>query len=308
MENEQPQAPVQGRRPRNALDEQKLKLMTEAPLATATKPASLQPAMIANQLRLRCWTNVPSDKNDGLIEARMDSATFRSFFEQLMLIVEGTRTETIRLACDAQDEQGNQAHSVTVVGGRDDQGRVFIGLIPVDQSRPRPQFILQTSSWHRWLDAQNQPIAASLASEIFARGWIRSIVELSTSVLAVNFSERQIGPDCKTIPQGQGQGGQRPPYQGGNQQSGYQKKPWQQGQGGGNFQKKPWQGGQGGGQNNYQKKPWQGGQGGGNGGYQKKPWNNNQQGGQQGGYQQQSAPQATASPREGGGFDTNIPF
>jgi hypothetical protein len=180
------------------------------------------------------------------------------------------------------------------VGGRDDQGRVFIGLIPADQSRPRPQFILHTSNWHRWLDQNNQPIAPNLASEIFARGWIRQVLELSTCVLAVNFTERQIGPDGKTIPQGQGQGGQRPPYQGGNQQGGYQKKPWQ--------------GGQGGGQNNFQKKPWQGGQGGGNGGYQKKPWNNNQQGGQQGGYQQQPAPQATASPREGGGFDTNIPF
>lgn len=301
MENEQPaQAPQGGRRPRNALDEQKLKLMSDAPLHTATKPATLQPAMIANQLRLRCWTNVPSDKNDGLIEARMDSATFRSFFERMMLLVEGKITETVRLACDAQDEQGNQAPSVVVVGGRNDKGEIFIGLIPADESRPRPQFILHTSNWHRWLDQNNQPIAPNLASEIFARGWIRQVLELSTCVLAVNFTERQIGPDGKTIPQGQG-GGQRPPYQGG-QQGGYQKKPWQQnaggGQGGG-YQKKPWQGnGGGGGNGNYQKKPWQGG--GQGGGYQKKQW-----GGQQ---QQPPQAQATAAPNPNGGFDTNIPF
>lgn len=303
MENEQPaQAPQTGRRPRNALDEQKLKLMTDAPLHTATKPATLQPAMIANQLRLRCWTNVPSDKNDGLIEARMDSATFRSFFERMMLLVEGKITETVRLACDAQDEQGNQAPSVVVVGGRNDKGEIFIGLIPADESRPRPQFILHTSSWHRWLDQNNQPISASLASEIFARGWIRQVLELSTCVLAVNFTERQIGPDGKTIPQGQG-GGQRPPYQGGNQQGGY-KKQWQGG--GQNFQKKPYQGG---GNGNYQKKPWQGGgnQNGG-GGYQKKPWQQNQGGGHQGGGYQAPAAQATAAPNPNGGFDTNIPF
>jgi len=293
MENEQPaQAPQGGRRPRNALDEQKLKLMSDAPLHTATKPATLQPTMIANQLRLRCWTNVPSDKNDGLIEARMDSATFRSFFERMMLLVEGKITETVRLACDAQDDQGNQAPSVVVVGGRNDKGEIFIGLIPADESRPRPQFILHTSSWHRWLDQNNQLIAPNLASEIVARDWIRQVLELSTCVLAVNFTERQIGPDGKTIPQGQG-GGQRPPYQ-----VGQQRKPWQQnaggGQGGG--YKKPWQGNGGGGCNsNYQKKPWQGG---GQGNYQKKQW----------GGQQQPQAQATAAPNPNGGFDKNIPF
>lgn len=299
MENEQPaQAPQTGRRPRNALDEQKLKLMTDAPLHTATKPATLQPAMIANQLRLRCWTNVPSDKNDGLIEARMDSATFRSFFERMLLLVEGKITETVRLACDAQDEQGNQAPSVVVVGGRNDKGEIFIGLIPADESRPRPQFILHTSSWHRWLDQNNQPISASLASEIFARGWIRQVLELSTCVLAVNFTERQIGPDGKTIPQGQG--GQRPAYQGGGQQGGY-KKQWQGGNGNGqNFQKKPYQGG---GNGNYQKKPWQGGGNQNGGGGYKKPWQQNQGGG----YQAPAA-QATAAPNPNGGFDTNIPF
>lgn len=304
MSEEQTAQAPQGRRPRNGLDEQKLKLMTDQPLPTATKPATLQPLMIANQLRLRCWTNVPSDKQDGLMEARMDSATFRSFFEQLMLIVEGTRTETIRLACDAQDEQGNQAPSITVVGGRDDQGRIFIGLIPADQDRPRPQFILHTSNWHRWLDAQNQPVSPAMASEIFARGWIRNTMELSTAVLAVNYSERQIGADGKTIPQNGGQSQPRPQYQNSNGggQGGFQKKPYQGNQQGG--YKKQWQqnaGGQGGG-GNYQKKPWQQ-NGGGN--YQKKPW---QQNGGGGGHQQQQQPVVTTAPLAGGGFDTNIPF
>ena len=317
-EQERPQG-QEGKRPNNALDEWKLRLFG-AVLEGAQRQSSCRVAMIANQLRFQVFTNVESAPDGGFYSARMSSPAMSAFLLGMEQILAGTR-ESIRMTCWNADDQKQKFLECTVLGGRTDQGEIFIGFAPDKEGAKPCRFMLTFDDWHRLLDREGNELSKKEHSDLFAGGWLRILRDVSASVLAFNFKDRNEDTPA--------QDGAAPAQNGGGNNGGYQKKQWgnQNGGGGnGNYQKKPWDGNGGGGNGNYQKKPWQGngGGGGGNGNYQKKPWQGNQNGGgNNGGYQkkqwngngngnggsnnnQNQGQENKAAMAEG--FDDNFPF
>ena len=317
-EQERPQG-QEGKRPNNALDEWKLRLFG-AVLEGAQRQSSCRVAMIANQLRFQVFTNVESAPDGGFYSARMSSPAMSAFLLGMEQILAGTR-ESIRMTCWNADDQKQKFLECTVLGGRTDQGEIFIGFAPDKEGAKPCRFMLTFDDWHRLLDREGNELSKREHSDLFAGGWLRILRDVSASVLAFNFKDRNEDTPA--------QDGAAPAQNGGGNNGGYQKKQWgnQNGGGGnGNYQKKPWNGNGGGGNGNYQKKPWQGngGGGGGNGNYQKKPWQGNQNGGgNNGGYQkkqwngngngngggnnnQNQGQENKAAMAEG--FDDNFPF
>lgn len=317
-EQERPQG-QEGKRPNNALDEWKLRLFGVV-LDGAQRQSSCRVAMIANQLRFQVFTNVESAPDGGFYSARMSSPAMSAFLLGMEQILAGTR-ESIRMTCWNADDQKQKFLECTVLGGRTDQGEIFIGFAPDKEGAKPCRFMLTFDDWHRLLDREGNELSKREHSDLFAGGWLRILRDVSASVLAFNFKDRNEDTPA--------QDGAAPAQNGGGNNGGYQKKQWgnQNGGGGnGNYQKKPWNGNGGGGNGNYQKKPWQGngGGGGGNGNYQKKPWQGNQNGGgNNGGYQkkqwngngngngggnnnQNQGQENKAAMAEG--FDDNFPF
>ena len=283
-EQERPQG-QEGKRPNNALDEWKLRLFG-AVLEGAQRQSSCRVAMIANQLRFQVFTNVESAPDGGFYSARMSSPVMSAFLLGMEQILAGTR-ESIRITCWNADDQKQKFLECTVLGGRTDQGEIFIGFAPDKEGAKPCRFMLTFDDWHRLLDREGNELSKREHSDLFAGGWLRIMRDLAASVLAFNFKDRNEDAPA--------QDGAAPAQNnGGGNNGGYQKKQW---------------GNQGGGNGNYPKKQWNGNGGGGNGNYQKKQWNNNGNGNGGGGnnnYQQNQGQENKAAMTEG--FDDNFPF
>ena len=283
-EQERPQG-QEGKRPNNALDEWKLRLFG-AVLEGAQRQSSCRVAMIANQLRFQVFTNVESAPDGGFYSARMSSPAMSAFLLGMEQILAGTR-ESIRMTCWNADDQKQKFLECTVLGGRTDQGEIFIGFAPDKEGAKPCRFMLTFDDWHRLLDREGNELSKKEHSDLFAGGWLRILRDVSASVLAFNFKDRNEDTPA--------QDGAAPAQNGGGNNGGYQKKQWGNQNGGG-------------GNGNYQKKPWQGNQNGGgnNGGYQKKQWNGNGNGNGGGNNNQNQGQENKAAMAEG--FDDNFPF
>lgn len=225
-EQERPQG-QEGKRPNNALDEWKLRLFGVV-LEGAQRQSSCRVAMIANQLRFQVFTNVESAPDGGFYSARMSSPAMSAFLLGMEQILAGTR-ESIRMTCWNADDQKQKFLECTVLGGRTDQGEIFIGFAPDKEGAKPCRFMLTFDDWHRLLDREGNELSKREHSDLFAGGWLRILRDVSASVLAFNFKDRNEDTPA--------QDGAAPAQNGGGNNGGYQKKQWNgngNGNGGGN--------------------------------------------------------------------------
>lgn len=236
-------APV---RTKNALHENKLRLVGDI-LKGARRPATWQLMMFGNQLRVSCYTNLENDKNNGRMEAKMDTITAFAFMEQVEMILNDPTPNKLFTECKTvvNGDWKNPVLEATLSVGRGEDKVVYVGIISADESRPRLQFRLRPTDFHALLGANRQPLPEQLVSEIYGRAYLRLMRALCPSVLDTHFTESERTQKPGGFQKG-GQGG-----------GGFQKKPWSGGNGGGNGG--GWKGGQGGG-NNYGKGGFGGGQ------------------------------------------------
>jgi len=297
------QAPSQdaGKRPWNALDEWKLRLIGRV-LDGAKKNSTLKLAMIANQLRFQAFTNIENDPTGGKVEAKLGAYDMYAVFKVIENAAANRDFKALSIPCKTGPES-EQVLESTIIIGRDSEQCIFIALKPGpgSQCQTNMSFQFYPSSYHSLQRADGQETSKAEISEYWTFAWLELMRNLCGSVLAFSGKDRsgQENVNGEAL-------AERPKQQ---WQGGGQKKPWQgNGGGGGGYQKKPWQGNNGGG--GYQKKPWQG-NGGGGGGYQKKPWQGNNGGGGNNNYQQKSSNgySGDISVNEGSeGFEDGIPF
>lgn len=253
-------------RTKNALDEMKLRLNGE--LCGGTRPPSLSMLMLSNQLRVSCYTNVENDKQNGKIDAKMDSATAYGFLDLLTRAHTFQPGEKYGVECKApfQGDWRNPKLESTLWVGKLDDGTVYIGVISYDHDRPKLIFPLVPTNFHEFIGPDKKPLGRARTSEIYSRGYAKLMENLCASVLDTHFKERE----KKDNGNRNGGGGQR--------------------QGGGGYNNNR-QGGNGGGYN----------RGGGNGG----GYNRGGNGGGYGGGGQRSAPAETEPAFDG---DDDLPF
>ena len=254
-------------RTKNALDEMKLRLNGE--LCGGTRPPSLSMLMLSNQLRISCYTNKDNDKQNGKIDAKMDSVTAYAFLDILSRAHTFQPGEKYGIECKApfQGDWRNPKLESTLYVGKLEDGTVYIGVVSYDHDRPKLIFPLVPTNFHEFVGPDKKPLGRAGVSEIYSRGYAKLMENLCASVLDTHFKEREKKDG------GNGGGGNR----GGNGGGGY-----------GN------RGGNGGGYGNRN--------GGGNGG----GYGNRNGGGNGGGYGNRPQQAAEPEPSFDGGDD--LPF
>lgn len=186
-------------RPQNVLNEFKLR-MTCAPLEGAIvkwdKPQTPTMAISIkdNQVVLTVYTNVEGDKDNGRIQAEMDTFTFYGIMEAIRTIADD-KTFAGALTIDNMGHfftGGGRSEkpgilSQTVIG-RDSEGSVFISLI--SGKRPKAKFVFRPSGLHNW-SRNGEPLSRAETSEIYARGQANVLSKLVARVLGDEFISYQ---------------------------------------------------------------------------------------------------------------------
>ncbi len=239
----------------NALKERKLKLQAD-PLDNAQQrngrsmAPTLTVAVVDNQPRFTVYTNVEGDKQNGKIEGNMDSYAFYAVMEAIRRVARKEVTHSLLIPnkgffFDPQTKKRSEqpiVKSKTVVG-RDEQGRVFIGLAA--KGRPFAKFIFSPGEYHGMEDENGKPVSAELSSSFWAMAFANLLEKMVAAVLVDEFvSQEELDAKREANKQNNRGGGGGGNYQRGNG-------------GGNNYQR--------GGNNNYQRG---GNSGGGNGGYE----------------------------------------
>ena len=262
-------------RAKNALDEKKLNLEGTL-LQGATRNPTWSVAMIANQLRVTCYSNLPNDKDNGRIEAKMSSIAMHAFLSALEYVIGHDDKCSFPFECYTvrNGDWKNPVLESTLYVGRNGEGVIYVGIVSADDSRPRLNFPMRPNNFHAFIDgATKSPLGEKLSSQFWASGYLHLMRNLTSSVLDTHFKE----PPPR--PQGGGNGGGNFNRSGG---------------GGGGYNR-----GGGGGYN-------RGGNGG--GGYNRNGGGNNNynRGGQS--QPQQAAPQQSNYAPPPADFDDGIPF
>jgi len=218
----------------NPLKERKLKLNAD-PLdgAQQRNGRSMSPtltvAVVDNQPRFTVYTNVEGDKQNGKIEGNMDAYTFGAVMETIRRIARGEIKDAIAIPnlgyfFDPLSKKRSETPGVkskTVVG-RDEQGRVFLGLSA--KGRPFAKFIFGPGEFHQGLAGPDgKPLPASVVSELYAMSFANIIEGLVKAVLVTEHKsdeEIQAAREAnKQARNGGGGGG----YQNRNNGGGYNK-------------------------------------------------------------------------------------
>lgn len=205
-------------RVKNALDNRKLNLSTPTP-GHVGKYASLIWGLYANNPRITVYTNDPNDqgasKDYGKIMAKLDAPVFFAFLELLTRATE----ESTPLDWKAKLENknfifpgGKRSDAPVVVSelwvGKDKEGMVWISIVDRNKERPRIKFLIGTSDFHRFLNADGTPMDAGETSQMFAKGYIKLLQQMMSTMLCTHWVEPEAKPQT---------GGNRPSYGNNNQ-------------------------------------------------------------------------------------------
>ena len=202
-------------RKKNALDEYKLRL--SGPTLTdqgAKFPGALAVSVVKNQIHLDVYTNVPNDKNNGNIRAAMDHLTFGAFLELFDAVLKSGPDTAYKIVnknhtfFEGKRSEEPRVVSTTILG-RDKEGVMFIALVAKD--RPYLKFDFLGTNYHAIMGPDGQPLSKAEASNFFARGWRRTINNLTGGVAVAEY----VAPEPKNKDGASGGG-----YNGGGNRNG----------------------------------------------------------------------------------------
>jgi len=158
----------------------------------ADRPPSLHVRVHNNRPKIQVWTNVPNDKNKGIIEAELDPTTlevFLNFLENAPSLEPGQHNAI--KALDRPWVKGGRSpdlkpQSKTIVGKEQD-GTIFICVLSWDQSRPVIKFPVRPSIYYQFEKSDGSQMDEASASAIFAPAWARMLRSLVFNQLREDF-------------------------------------------------------------------------------------------------------------------------
>ena len=160
------------------------KMRLQAPCPTAKgKYSQLSIDVWEGNPRIAVRTNDPSDQNNdnGFIRANLNLHNFMIMLEHIESMVKEEGRKSVRIECRSGKEQSLVS---TVVVGRKEDGRVFIGVKSSDSSRPVIEFIFHPIdfTYHPQYAANNEPIDPAKISQISAMAYVRILRSLIPSI------------------------------------------------------------------------------------------------------------------------------
>lgn len=203
------------------LNEMRMRLMGPV-LNGAERASSLSFKMKKNRPVVSVRTNLPNDKNFGLIDAELDAMSFEVLIGMLQNARDmepGTKEalRTLDFPWSGQGRSKELKPQTTVIVGREPDGLIYLAVTSWDQSRPVIKFPVVPSQYVQYIKNDGQVLTAVDASIKWSRAWAGVLRELMYDLLRANYEE----PQRNTRQNNGGQGG----YQqnsGGGQQQNYQ--------------------------------------------------------------------------------------
>lgn len=198
------------------------------PVAGATRRPNLRIRVVGNVPRISVRTNVPDDRNNGVIDFNTDLATFAVILRAIRDIADG-KVESRKFNYIDDFVAGKKLDKPVVVStvhiGKDrESGRVFMSVL--GYNRPKIRFFFGPSKYHAMVNGDGSEISEAEVSAAYAHGFVDSYLPLVLQLLVTEFN-----PEAKNVakpPSAQGGGGQR----GGG---GYQNRGGSSGGGGADF-------------------------------------------------------------------------
>lgn len=216
----------QGNRPAfkpSILNEFRMRLVGPV-LNGAERAAGLTFRVKRNRPVITVMTNLPNDKNRGIIEAELDNPSFEVFLD--MLEKAGTLEPGTKQGIKCLDypfTQGGRSRELKpqaqVIVGREQDGTVFIAVVSWDSTRPVIRFPVRPSLFQQFIKSDGSIMDEPTASLLYAPAWSRVLRNLVFGLLRTEY----VHPERRT-PAGQGGGGSG----GYQQQQQYQQQPQQQ--------------------------------------------------------------------------------
>lgn len=179
--------------PKTALNEYKLTLSCK-PAEGSTKPGNLRFTVVSNQPRIDVYTNVPNDKNNGLIRAAMDAPTCYAMLDMMNGIINGPADNKVKINnlnhtwFDGKRSDEAKLISITHIG-KDKRGVVYIAVTAKD--RPFLKFNFLPSQYHALLNGDGTDMDVADVSCHYARGMMTLWSQLIANVLNSHYVEPQ---------------------------------------------------------------------------------------------------------------------
>lgn len=213
------QAPV--RKP-SILDDRKFFLTAPAPGGEGKSNLRIRTGK--NNVRLLVYTNVKSDKDNGKIEARLDAVHFKILLEMIQDVAKTNVPGAQKLECLSGfrgKERVDPYLVSTIFVGRNNDGEVYIAVVPRAEGYSKVQFVFGSAEFHNIAGVGGVELTNQRVSELYALGWVKTIGPLVEAELIQNFD-----PDAELEAQQQRQNNYQNNGNGGGGNYG-NKKPWQ---------------------------------------------------------------------------------
>lgn len=181
-------------RVKNALFENKLKLYS--PVPDSKRPASLGISTFANNPCLTVYTNIEGDANKGTIRANVDTFTLMAVVSALADVLdtkpntEGKYEVSYRIPAKRKKPGGGWGDLIVeswIHVARDPDGRVYLAI--TDGVATSIKFYFGPSDFHNEWQFNGKPIDGVKLGEIYANAWGRTLSEMVTQVLVINYEE-----------------------------------------------------------------------------------------------------------------------
>lgn len=178
-------------RPKNALDEYKLRLSCP-PVQGANKPGSWAISLVANNPRIDVYTNVPNDKNNGNIRGAMDMPSFYLLLQMMRKAVTLEDNQVLKLQnlnhvfFGGERSAEPKLVSTTLVG-RDKDGVLFLACVAKD--RPYLKFNMLPSNYHVMIGVNGEPVSKREASDYYLAGYATMLENMMAATAVANYTE-----------------------------------------------------------------------------------------------------------------------
>lgn len=168
-------------RTKTILDDTKFKLSAE-PLDKGRGRPTLSLYVTGNNPRIDVYTNVPDDKDKGLIRAKIDYIILQTIIELIRQMAVRNPQGPDLMAIECKDytwnnrQRSDQVEVLTrIIVGRDEENKVYIQLMSVDPSRPKIRFYFGRNLYHTLVASDGKPLSPAETSRLGALAWARNL-------------------------------------------------------------------------------------------------------------------------------------
>ena len=145
--------------PKNFFDEYKLQLFGEK-LPNGKSSPTFKIRVVNGNPRIDVWTNDPTDRDKGKIQAGMDVWAFTDLLVGLEKLykgeIDGGKIKNSNYTWHNRQQSETPKHLTTTIFAKEESGRFYIALVAKD--RPMIKFYFKSNNFHTLCDLSGEPL------------------------------------------------------------------------------------------------------------------------------------------------------